>query len=385
MQVTSEADDRVLVISMVGYPPPFHGNRTRAQSLIEEIRSLGYKVHFAGVDLSREEREATAPHVDEWVCDFKTGSLRTVAALGAHLLLTSADIRPFVDRTFYPHWLSQARELQRRGRYQRVLVSYVFYSKFLEAFPDAAIRIIDTHDVFSNRKQRLASVGISYYWHTLTPEQEAVGLRRATRIIAIQEQEAKFFRSLSGIPATFTIGHLQRMNPQPLPPNAAPTIGFIGSDNQINQHAIAWFLKQVWPGVVERVPDACLIIAGAVSGHAPSAPRVRALGQLPDLASFYRQCHFAINPVQAGTGLKIKTVEALAYGRCVLTTTVGAEGLPFEVCGPLMVCDTARDFGDRLVQLLERPDHLRALEQKIVPYVGKMNQQYRENLIACLK
>src|ERR1700730_5829302 len=296
MQVTSETDDRVLVISMVGYPPPFHGNRTRAQSLIEEIRSLGYKVHFAGVGLSKEERESTAPHVDEWVCDFKTSSLRTMGTLGTHLLLTSANIRPFVDRTFYPHWLSQARELQQRGRYQRILVSYVFYSRFLEAFPNAAIRIIDTHDVFSNRKERLASVGISYYWHTLTPEQEAFGLRRATRIIAIQEQEARFFRRLSGTPATFTGRHIQRMNPQPLPNDAAPTIGFIGSDNLINQHAISWFLKQVWPGVVERVPNSDLIIAGSVSGHVAPARRVRALGRLPDLASFYRQCHFAINP-----------------------------------------------------------------------------------------
>jgi glycosyltransferase involved in cell wall biosynthesis len=385
MQVTSEADDRVLVISMVGYPPPFHGNRTRAQSLIEEIRSLGYKIHFAGVELSKEEREATAPHVDEWVCDFKASIFRNIATLGAHRLLTSANIRPAVDGEFYPHWLSQARELQQRGRYQRVLVSYVLYSRFLDAFPEAAIRIIDAHDVFSNRRERLASVGISHYWCTLTPEQEAFGLRRATRIIAIQEQEARFFRSLSGTPATFTIGHLQRMNPQPFPDNAAPTIGFIGSDNRINQHAIAWFLKQVWPRVVERVPNANLLIAGKISDHVSPARGIRALGQLPDLAPFYQQCHFAINPVQAGTGLKIKTVEALAHGRCVLTTRVGAEGLPLEECGPLMVCDSARDFADRVVQLLERPDHLRALEHKIAPYIGKMNQQYRENLIACLK
>jgi polysaccharide biosynthesis protein PslH len=219
----------------------------------------------------------------------------------------------------------------------------------------------------------------------MTSEQEAQGLRRATRIIAIQEQEAAFFRTLPAVPPTFTVGHLPQLNPMPSSNELSPILGFVGSNNRINQHAISWFVKQVWPQIFERVPNASLFVAGRVSDHVPPGPGIRIFGQLADLAPFYRQCHFMVNPIRAGTGLKIKTVEALGYGRCVLATKVGAEGLPLEENGPLILCETAQDFVDGAVHFLGDPDRLRVFEQKIPSYVARMNQQNRDNLAACLK
>lgn len=369
------------------------GNRARMQSLIQESRSLGYKVHFAGVALSRDERESTAPHVDEWVCDFPSyykthslsGRIRNAIAWRAHLLASSISVPRFVDKMFLPPWLRQARELQRGRGYQRILVSYVQYSRFLQAFPEAKVRIIDTHDVFSHRREHLALAGISDYWRTLTPEQEAYGLRRATRIIAIQECEATLLRRLPGVPPVFTVGHFQHINPQPFPDDSSPTIGFVGSENSTNRHAVSWFLEHAWPRVLDRVPNSSLLIAGRIGDHVALAPGVRILGQLSDLALFYRQCHLVINPIQAGTGLKIKTVEALAHGRCVLSTRSGAEGLPTEKHGSLIICESARDFIDHAIELLSNPGCARSRGGSGPEYIERLNQRHRQALAAVLE
>src|SRR5262245_20194224 len=185
-------DNRLLYISRIGCPPPYMGNRARVKSLIQEIRSLGYKVHFAGAGGSSEGRESTEAYVDEWVWDFlpyyKSNGIvdRIVSAATwrAQRLLSLPGSRRIVDKTFHPSWYRQAVAIQQQRKYRRVLVSYVHHSKFLTAFPEADIRIVDTHDVFSDRHERLHAAGVDDFPPTLTPKQEAFGLRRANCIIA---------------------------------------------------------------------------------------------------------------------------------------------------------------------------------------------------------
>ncbi len=68
--MTPDADNRVLLISRVGCPPPYEGNRARVETLIREMRALGYEVHFAGVQMGEAEQAATRRSVDKWVGNF---------------------------------------------------------------------------------------------------------------------------------------------------------------------------------------------------------------------------------------------------------------------------------------------------------------------------
>ena len=89
------------------------------------------------------------------------------------------------------------------------------------------------------------------------------------------------------------------------------------------------FLRFCWPGVLEQVPDAQLRVAGGVGRAAPpSEPAVTVLGYVSDLTAEYRAARVVINPAVAGTGLKIKTVEALAHLRPVIGWPHNRDGLP---------------------------------------------------------
>jgi glycosyltransferase involved in cell wall biosynthesis len=115
-----------------------------------------------------------------------------------------------------------------------------------------------------------------------------------------------------------------------------------------------------------------LLIAGKicdwfnlVDGRAESLlrNRVRLLGPVDRLEDFYSQVDLAINPVQFGTGLKIKNVEALAYGKPLVSTASGAAGMSPAV---LKGCRIADDYGQMSSQLREicsSPAQLKELTQ----------------------
>ena len=63
-------DRRLLVISRIGVGPPYAGNRSRMAALLDDLRALGFELHFAGVDLAAEEKRETQRVVDRWIHDF---------------------------------------------------------------------------------------------------------------------------------------------------------------------------------------------------------------------------------------------------------------------------------------------------------------------------
>jgi polysaccharide biosynthesis protein PslH len=357
-------DNRILLISSVGCPPPNEGVASRIATLIRQMRRLGYEVHFAGIRMTEQKIASTRPLVDTWVGNFENRP-PPPASIAARLLRKSRKllhrlefVEDRLDGRFCDQWLDEARDLQRRCQYPRVLVAYVFHSKFLLAFPDPCLRILDALDVFSNRRQRMRAQGVDPYWLSFTPRDEKQGLLRAHRVMAIQNQEAAYFRRLIGSAAqVYTVGHLAEAINEPLPPAHFVRLGCIGSANASNVAGWQWFSGEVWPRIQARLPGVEVWLAGPLGEKRPAMPGVRLLGQVPLVSDFYRDCPVFINPVQSGTGLKIKTIEALMHGRPVVTTNIGAEGLDSFRGQGLYVADSAEEFADAVVALLSNLSH----------------------------
>ena len=112
------------------------------------------------------------------------------------------------------------------------------------------------------------------------------------------------------------------------------TVLFLGDmKNTPNYLAAERMARTVWPLVRARVPDACLLIAGANSDRLPSASAglkgVEFLGFIENLDALYARSRVVCCPILTGGGTRLKLVEAASYARPIVSTRIGAEGLDF--------------------------------------------------------
>lgn len=126
-----------------------------------------------------------------------------------------------------------------------------------------------------------------------------------------------------------------------------------------NADGIRWFFNEVFPLVRQSVPDVTLTIIGKnppqdfleLAERYPDV--IKVTGYVPELAPYLEQSALMVVPVRAGGGMRVRILEAFAYGMPVVTTTIGLEGIKAELDTDILVADTATDFSIKVTELLE--------------------------------
>jgi glycosyltransferase involved in cell wall biosynthesis len=132
-----------------------------------------------------------------------------------------------------------------------------------------------------------------------------------------------------------------------------------------NEDAVLHFLTTTLPEVRRRIPGVTLAVVGrnpsARLRDAGKAVGVEVTGTVPDVRPHVAQAAVCIVPLRIGGGTRLKIFEALAMGKAVVSTTVGAEGLPIVPGEHYVQADGPAEFAQAVVGLLENPDRRRAL------------------------
>ena len=227
--------------------------------------------------------------------------------------------------------------------------------------------VYDAEALFHRRIQRQAALALDESAKAAL-KQEADSMRllegeiaaSADGLISISKDEADFLSQfsscdvvvhgplLSGIPPT-AAGFADRAD-------IAFVAGWGGGAKSPNVDALAWFVHEVMPKVLARVPYARLRVTGIrppLEARVLAGPTVEFLGGVDSLEELYGAIRVAIVPMRYGAGVKIKTVEALQYGVPTVATTIGAEGVPTDVPDALLVDDDAEGFAIKVAALLD--------------------------------
>ncbi|UIN32912.1 glycosyltransferase [Methylobacterium oryzae] len=206
-----------------------------------------------------------------------------------------------------------------------IIVNYVFLSRSLEVVPEGVTRVIDTHDRFADRNRQYWPFKSEPNFFYTSRQCEAVGLSRADIVLAIQSEEADYFRSISDrhvvlLPPRFPEARQFQDCEQ------IRTIGFLGHGNDPNLFSISKFAHAWAEKWQNGFPQ--LIIAGEIckSLNGFESPGVHLLGYVEDIASFYDKVDVVVAPILMGSGLKMKVAEALAMGRPVIGTRIAFAG-----------------------------------------------------------
>ena len=135
-----------------------------------------------------------------------------------------------------------------------------------------------------------------------------------------------------------------------------PLVVFLGSmDWEPNIDGVEYFCREVWPRVSEAVPGARFRVVGR-DPH----PRVRRLasetievtGTVPSVVEHLREADVVVVPLRVGGGTRLKIFEAMAVGKAVVSTTVGAEGLDVTHGEDILLADDAASFAESVTALL---------------------------------
>jgi glycosyltransferase involved in cell wall biosynthesis len=137
---------------------------------------------------------------------------------------------------------------------------------------------------------------------------------------------------------------------------------FVGSRYHPNEHGLAWFISDVFPRVA-RVQPTVLEVVGPKPERPLEAQGVTYTGPVPSLDPHYDRAHAAIVPIFYGSGVRGKVVEAMSYGKPVISTGLGVEGLPVQPGVHYVHADDAAAFARALVRLA---DQLRGPSDEIV-------------------
>jgi glycosyltransferase involved in cell wall biosynthesis len=198
-------------------------------------------------------------------------------------------------------------------------------------------------------------------WWSLRPGQERHLLSRFDHALAIQQNEFDFFSGL--LAGARTKVALVDILSAPRKHHAAQTssdlvLGYIGSNNRHNIEGLFQFLEHQWPEILQSAPGARFIVAGNIPAEREFA-NVSFIGRVDDLwSNFYAKCSAIINPCISGTGLKIKTIEAMSYGLPVVTTSEGCNGIESAIGRGLFCFDLlSEDFRQSCIELLHHSAH----------------------------
>ncbi len=332
------------------------GSKTTFQYL-ELFVSLGFNIKFLGDNFFKHEPYTT-----------------TLQQMGIEVLY---------GPWYRDHWKEWIKE-------NAAYIDYVYlnrphisvkYIDFLKNHTKAVI-LYYLHDLHFLREEKQYAVTKDPLLQASAAQWKQVELllfEKADIVLTPSEEEKTLIRSLH---PDFNVDTIL---PYFFSEKAIPVIDFSARNNLLfvggfghspNLDAVEWFCANVWPLVLQQMPDAVFTIVGS---NPPESIRALQSGTIDvkgfvsekELAAIYKKTKMAVIPLRYGAGVKGKTVEAMYHGLPIVSTSFGVEGMPDGWMSFLQPANNAAAFAGEILRLYHSPDALRQLSRDETNYINR--------------
>lgn len=193
--------------------------------------------------------------------------------------------------------------------------------------------------------------------------------RKVDAIIPITQQDADTITQLGVSTEVLVVPigiRLEAIAIQPLHTNALKMYHVGAMDWQPNKEGIAWFINEIWPKISTELPTVRCWLAGRNMPDfllQKSEERLIISGEISSVSAFIADKNIAVVPLLSGSGMRVKIVEALAFGKVVITTSLGATGIPYKNGENILIANTPQEFVQQLKTLQGNPSRIGAISQ----------------------
>ncbi|HUI56869.1 MAG TPA: glycosyltransferase [Bryobacteraceae bacterium] len=274
-------------------------------------------------------------------------------------------VPPLVDR--FAGFEEQVNRAIGGARYGVGVIEHSWCASYWRQLSTVCARtVLDLHNIESLLHERCAAAEHSpaalahRVFRAASLEQERTWLPRFSEVLTASESDADLARAIA--PAARITVYPNAIPAAALPPRSDDeAVVFSGNmEYHPNVAAVRFFRREVWPRLRERWPRLVWRLVGknaeAVSRLTSGDPRVDVRGQVEDAVAELARARVAVVPVLAGSGTRVKILEAWAAGLPVVSTTIGAEGLPARHGEHLLLADGAAAFAEAVSCLLDSRD-----------------------------
>ena len=367
---------KILIVSTMPSHPTDAGNRAAIMGQVELLQHLGHDVHylFASMELSNSiDYDAMKNYWGDRLHVFTMNKLLKIRRFITDLWRKKVNRSYWKVDDHYPWGIaSYINRLNEQEKFDACIIQYYRLSRLLPliSIPHKAIY---THDVFSYKDIRTGKP----FYEACTAHEEAKAMQRCPNIFAIQQEEAIYYKMLSPKSNVYTVYSSFNTHQQQIKNNKV--ILFLASRMSFNTNGIVWFLDNVWQPLKTKEPEIKLMIGGTVCENINQTYKdVTLCGKVDSLDDFYAMGDIVINPVYQGTGLKIKTFEALSYGKATVVHPHSMTGIYNASSSPLISAESSDEWIDAIITLANNPQYVATLCQQSVAYIEDMNDYIRK-------
>lgn len=217
-------------------------------------------------------------------------------------------------------------------------------------------------------------------------EYEKSSLNQYDALLPISQKDASYYQQYCNRPLfTVPVGiDLHKLEHYDKSFRDNKRIGFIGSlDWMPNIQGLEWFIKNVWPQVKTKVPDAELHIAGRNPSDSIlkwNGQNIQVLGEIEDQYEMMAECAVMIVPLFSGSGMRVKIIETMAMRKTVVSTSLGAEGIDCTHQENILLADSSSDFQEAIIHMLQEPKRNKAIAESAEKLIAAQYQS--KNLVS---
>ena len=239
-----------------------------------------------------------------------------------------------------------------------------------------AVKIIDSHNVEYDNFKRMAKVKNPFkklFYHLEAYKfykEETAACSQQDALLVTSERDISIFnQTVPGVPKYLIPNGVDTTYFQPFETHPIPnSMVFVGMMKYVpNYDGISWFLDEIFPKILKKVPDATITIVGknppkSISGRANK--NIIVTGFVEDTRPYIEKSAIYVVPLRMGGGTRLKIMEALAVKKPIITTSVGCEGIEVVNDESILIADQPDEFAARVIELFQNPKQAADLTAK---------------------